>query len=170
MRNTIVTLLCIPLIGLAVYYLPETKLKDGIEIDRLVVYKSQRKLVAYTSGELVKTYTIALGRNPDGHKEYEGDMKTPEGSYTINDKNANSAYHKNLGISYPNANDIAHAKTLGKLPGGAIKIHGLRNGTGVIGRLHRWVDWTQGCIALTDEEVDELYKVVSVGTPIEIHP
>lgn len=155
---------------LAFYFFPEQELAPGTAIDKLVVYKSERKLLAYADGELVKTYTISLGRRPEGDKEYEGDSKTPEGTYTINDKNPNSAYHKNLGISYPSADDIAHAKKLGKQAGGAIKIHGLRNGTGLIGRLHRWADWTQGCIALTDKEVDELYEAVAVGTSIEIHP
>lgn len=171
MRNRIAALLFAPLFGLALYYLyPEAKLEDDIAVNRLVVYKSQRTLLAYADAELVKIYSISLGRSPEGDKEYEGDNRTPEGVYTINDKNAYSAYHKNLGISYPNATDIAHARKLGKSPGGAIKIHGLRNGIGAIGKLHRWANWTQGCIAVTDEEIDELYRAVAIGTPIEIHP
>ncbi|WP_276497901.1 L,D-transpeptidase family protein [Pontibacter litorisediminis] len=163
--------LAVVTVGLLAYNLfPEQELTPGTAIDRLIVYKSERKLLAYADNQLVKTYTISLGRKPDGRKEFEGDRRTPEGTYTINDKNPNSAYHKNLGISYPSADDIAHAKKLGKPVGGAIKIHGLRNGTSVIGKLHRWADWTQGCIAVTNDEISELYEAVAVGTPIEIHP
>ncbi len=157
--------------GLAIYYFyPEPKLPSDVRIDRLVVHKAQRQLLAYSNGELVKTYTIALGKVPVGKKEFEGDKKTPEGLYSINDKNPNSGYHKNLGISYPNEADKANASKAGKPAGGAIKIHGLRNGSGFIGKFHRWFDWTLGCIAVTDEEMDELYRAVEIGTPIEIKP
>ena len=157
--------------GWAVYYFyPEVKLPADSQIDNLVVYKSKRQLLAYSNGELVKTYKIALGRQPVGDKEFEGDKKTPEGIYFINDKNPYSDYHKNLGISYPNKNDIENAKRLGKPTGGDVKIHGLRNKTGFISKFHRWYDWTFGCIAVTDEEIDELYKAVKVGTQIEIKP
>ena len=119
------------------------------------------------SGEdLLNTYKISLGFNPIGHKQHQGDGKTPEGSYTINDKNPNSGYHLNLGISYPNSNDRQNSPN----PGGDIKIHGLKNGQGYIGKFQRWKDWTAGCIAVTDEEVEELYRVVPVGTPIIINP
>lgn len=159
------------LLGLTVYYLyPEDKLPADTQIDKLVVYKSERELLAYSNGKLVKTYKISLGGNPIGDKEFEGDKKTPEGRYTINDKNPNSGYHKNLGVSYPNKDDIENAKRLGKLAGSDIKIHGLRNRTGIIGKFHRWFDWTLGCIAVTDEEIDELYNAVKIGTPIEINP
>lgn len=159
------------LIAASVYYFsPEPQLPAGTKINKLVVLKSERKLLAYADGKLMKTYTIALGRTPVGDKEYEGDKRTPEGSYTINDKNPNSAYHKNLGVSYPNAENIRHAKSLGKSPGGNIKIHGLRNGTGSISKFHRLFDWTLGCMAVTDNEMDELYDAVPIGTPIEIRP
>lgn len=105
-----------------------------------------------------------------GHKEFEGDKKTPEGVYRIDDKNPNSGYHKNLGVSYPNDADIAHADSLGKPPGGAIKIHGLRNGCGILGKFHRWADWTMGCIAVTNSEMDELYNAVKIGATIDIRP
>ncbi|TPE43601.1 L,D-transpeptidase family protein [Pontibacter mangrovi] len=158
-------------IAVTVYYIyPEPKLPVGTQIDKLVVLKSERKLLAYSGGELVKTYTIALGRSPEGDKEYEADKKTPVGSYIINDKNPNSAYYKNLGVSYPNSEDIRYAKSMGKSPGGDIKIHGLRNGTGFISKFHRWFDWTMGCMAITDTEIDELYSAVPLGTPIEIRP
>lgn len=152
------------------YFYPEDKLPVHIIIDKLEVYKSKRRLLVYSNGQLVKTYKISLGRQPIGDKEFEGDQKTPEGLYFINDKNPNSGYHKNLGISYPNKEDIQNAKRLGKLAGGEVKIHGLRNKTGFIGKFHRCYDWTQGCIALTDEEIDELYKAVKIGAQIEIKP
>jgi len=167
----IALLLTVVFLGVYAYsFYPEDKLQPNTSIDKLVIYKSERQLLAYSAGQLIKTYIISLGRNPVGDKVYEGDMRTPEGLYTINDKNPYSAYHKNLGISYPNADDIAQAGRLGKSSGGAIKIHGLRNGTSIIGKLHRWLDWTQGCIALTDKEIDEIYAAVPVGTPIEIKP
>ncbi len=113
---------------------------------------------------------MALGKNPIGAKQYEGDKKTPEGVYFINAKSADSKFHKNLGISYPNKEDIRIAKQIGKAPGGNIKIHGLQNGLGFIGRLQSFSDWTAGCIALTNEEIDELYEHTPIGTPVEIKP
>ena len=139
-------------------------------IDRIVVEKAKREMTVHAAGKVLKTYRIALGQSPVGAKQVEGDMKTPEGLYTINDKNARSQYHKNLGISYPEARDRARAKQLGMPPGGAIKIHGLPNGGINVGSLHRLRDWTWGCIAVTNAEVDELFRAVPVGTPIEIKP
>lgn len=163
--------LLVLLLALVVYYVyPEPKLPSNAVVDKLVVYKSERKMEAYSNGVLLKSYTISLGGNPTGAKEYEGDMRTPEGSYTINDKNPNSGYHKNLGISYPNKENRARAKELGRSVGVAVKIHGLRNGLGFIGKFQRWHDWTNGCIALTNQEVDELYLSVKVGAQIVIKP
>ena len=173
MKKSKILLLAFPLvlIGFSIYYFyRDPKLSADIDIDKLVVYKSKRQLLAFSNGHLIKTYKIALGRNPIGHKEYEGDKKTPEGLYTIDAKNPHSGYHKNLGVSYPNQQDVENAERLGKPTGGDIKIHGLRNKTGYISKLHRWTDWTLGCIALTDQEVDELYNSVKIGTPIEIKP
>ncbi len=158
-------------IGLLVYYFyPLNKLPKDNKIDSIIVYKAKREMNVYSNGKLLKTYPIALGRQPKGAKEYEGDQKTPEGTYFIHDKNPNSGWHKNLGISYPNQNDMAKAKRLGKPAGGDIKIHGLKNGKGYIGKFHRWQDWTLGCIAVTNAEIDELYAAVSVGCTIEIKP
>ncbi|WP_237717748.1 murein L,D-transpeptidase family protein [Pontibacter sp. BAB1700] len=148
----------------------ERSLPEGIKIDHLVVHKSERKLEAYSKGELVKSYSISLGKTPVGDKQYEGDNKTPEGRYTINDKNLNSAYYKNLGVSYPNAANRREAARLGKPVGGDIKIHGLPNKMPFIGRMHRLLDWTAGCMAVTNDEMEELYRAVPVGTPIEIKP
>lgn len=157
--------------GLCLYYFfPEAALKEGTKIDQLVVYKSKHELVIFSKGEKVKTYSISLGKEPIGAKEFEGDNKTPEGTYQISSKNLHSAYHKNLGISYPNEADKSQARKHEKLAGGDIKIHGLPNGVGFIYKFHRWYDWTQGCIAITNVEMDELFDAVDVGTPIEIKP
>ncbi|MFN8333647.1 MAG: L,D-transpeptidase family protein [Cyclobacteriaceae bacterium] len=170
-RRIFAIAMALPLTALTVYYFyPEPKLRAGISIDKLVVYKSKRQLLAYSNGQLVKTYHVSLGGQPVGDKEFEGDKRTPEGIYFINDKNPNSGYHKNLGISYPNKEDIIYSKQLNKPAGGDIKIHGLRNHTGFIGKFHRWSDWTLGCIALTNDEIDELYDAVKIGTAIVIKP
>lgn len=159
------------LLALAAYnYYPEDKLPTGVQIDKLVVLKSKRYLHAYSKGQIVKSYKISLGLQPVGDKQFEGDRKTPEGRYIINAKNPNSVAHKNLGISYPNKYDRANARRLGKPTGGDIKIHGLMNRTGFIGKFHRWLDWTYGCIAVTDNEIDELYSAVKIGTEINIKP
>jgi murein L,D-transpeptidase YafK len=143
-------------------------LPDGIAIDSCCVWKSKRILKVFSKGKEVKTYDVSLGNQPIGDKEYEGDCKTPEGLYTINDKNPNSHYHRNLGISYPNATDIKAAEAMGKSAGKDIKIHGLGLLRGPIGVEHLSVDWTTGCIAVTNEEIEELYENVPIGTPILI--
>jgi murein L,D-transpeptidase YafK len=152
------------------YFYPENRLPKDCIIKKIVVIKSKRLMEVYSNDELVKTYKISLGRSPVGDKEFEGDKKTPEGRYVINGKNSKSGFHKNLGISYPNDIDIREAKVNKLNPGGEIKIHGIRNGCGFIGKFQRWMDSTAGCIALTDEEVDELYAAVEIGTPITIVP
>ena len=176
LKNKVMFLAIIGVIAVAVWVwvgwrkAPYSKLPEGVKVDSLVVLKSARTMMAYAQGKHVRTYYIALGQQPIGHKEVEGDMKTPEGIYSINDRNPNSAYHKNLGISYPNDADLAHAQSLGKSAGGDIKIHGLKNGMGSIGRLHRQQDWTHGCIAVTNEEMDELYESVEIGATIVLMP
>ncbi|MFD2601149.1 L,D-transpeptidase family protein [Flavobacterium suzhouense] len=147
---------------------PATPLPKGTIIDKLVVRKSERKMEAYSEGNLIKTYNVALGKDPVGHKQFEGDNKTPEGIYIINDRNPRSAYYKNLGVSYPNATDKSNALKLGKPAGGDIKIHGLRNDKGYMGKLHKMKDWTAGCIAVTNDEMDELYATVKQNAEIEI--
>ncbi len=157
-------------IGLIFYFKPFEPIDRSVSIDKIVVTKHTRKLDLISNNRIIKSYKISLGRVPKGHKEYEGDKKTPEGLYIINDKNPNSGYYKNLGISYPNEFDKKHADSIGKSPGGLIKIHGIKNGFGWIGRFHLLFDWTLGCIAMTDKEIDELYENVKIGTPIEIKP
>jgi|TARA_B100000795_G_scaffold266139_1_gene248879 murein L,D-transpeptidase YafK len=143
--------------------------KTPKNITLIKVYKKKRILEVYEKDVLFKTYKIALGKQPVGHKHFEGDNKTPEGVYFINGKNQYSAYHKNLGISYPNKKDVAYAKKKGKSAGGLIKIHGLPNGRGKIGKLHLLNDWTAGCIALTDKEIDEIYAATKVGVKIILY-
>lgn len=150
------------------YFFPYQPMAAGVVVDKIVVLKSKRRLLAYSHGSLVKSFTISLGKNPVGAKQWEGDGKTPEGVYTINAKNPYSGYHKNLGVSYPDKQDKVRAAALGKPPGGDIKIHALRNDQGYIHKFHRWHDWTNGCMALTNEEVDDLYAHTPVGTTIDI--
>lgn len=148
----------------------EKKLPEGSAIDSIEVFKSKRRMHVYCTGRLLKTYRISLGKNPLGAKAYEGDCKTPEGIYEINGRNPNSSFHKNLGISYPNEQDVAFALESGKTAGGDIKIHGLRNGYGYIGQCHRLKNWTAGCIAVTNKEIDELYAAVKPNAQITIYP
>jgi murein L,D-transpeptidase YafK len=143
-------------------------LPAGTTIDRILVEKSERKLSILRGGKVLKTYHVALGRNPIGAKEQEGDNKTPEGIYTIDYRNPKSDYHLALHISYPSAEEITRAAQRGVNAGFDIMIHGLPNGQDRIGAAHRQKDWTAGCIAVTDEEIDELYRVTPDGTTIEI--
>lgn len=156
--------------GLFFYFKPFRPLDSEVQIDKIIVIKNKRILQLISNDSVIKKYKISLSKVPEGHKEYQGDKKTPEGLYYINDKNPYSGFHKNLGISYPNQQDIEYAKKIGKDPGGQIKIHGLKNGYGWIGRFHLISDWTLGCIAVTDKEIDEQYEKIAIGTPIEIKP
>jgi murein L,D-transpeptidase YafK len=114
--------------------------------------------------KLLRSYTFSLGFTPEGHKAFEGDGRTPEGAYLIDRRNPNSRYHLSLGISYPNARDIAYARARGQSPGGQIFIHGTPK------VFAGQPDWTYGCIAVTDEEMEEIYAMVDVGTKIFIYP
>lgn len=145
-------------------------LAADVVIDKIEVLKKERKMNVYSNGKLLKTYKIALGPSPEGHKEFQGDGKTPEGIYKVDGKNPHSLYHKNLGVSYPNDKDRAHAKKHGKSAGGDIKIHGIGKTFGHLGKAHALSDWTLGCIAVTNEEIDEIYTRTNVGAVIEIKP
>jgi murein L,D-transpeptidase YafK len=160
-------------LALAVYFYAHYNwypLPLGTTIDRIVVEKAARKLSVFREGRQLKTYRVALGRSPIGPKEKEGDMKTPEGTYKIDGRNAQSSFHLALHISYPSNNDNASAAERGVSAGFDIMIHGIRNGLAWIGAFHRRKDWTAGCIALTDEEIEELWRVTPDGTTIEIRP
>jgi hypothetical protein len=150
--------------------IPDSSLPANTVIDRLEVLKSQRRLNAYSQGDLVAQYPISLGRVPVGHKIQEGDKKTPEGIYSIDYKKENSCCHRALHISYPDQAAIERARELGVAPGGLIMLHGLARGLGWLGKLHRLVDWTSGCIGLTNFEIEELFGAVKVGASIEILP
>ena len=138
--------------------------------DKVLIEKNERRLTLLSKGEVIKTYKIALGGNPVGPKERQGDNKTPEGTYIIDSRNRDSGYHLSLHISYPNEKDKMRAKELGVSPGGDIMIHGIKNGLSLVGASHAEVDWTKGCIAVTDEEMEEIYKFVPNGTIVEIRP
>ena len=139
-------------------------------VDSVVVYKKRREMAVFGSGRLLKVYHICLGFTPVGAKHFQGDGKTPEGNYTLSCKNPYSQYHKSLCISYPNKDDREFAHKAGKQPGGDVMIHGLPNGEG--SRKDEYVadDWTWGCIALNDEEIDDLYAHVHERTPIMLLP
>lgn len=138
------------------------------KIDSIVVFKSKRKMHLFSKGIEVAVWDIALGRHPEGKKEFEGDGKTPEGIYYIDQKSAVSKYHKNLNVSYPNAADVAHAQKENKSAGGDIKIHGLP--ANLSDENYKRTDWTLGCIALTNAEIDALFEQIVLGSPIQIYP
>jgi len=140
------------------------------QIDRIVIEKSKRTMALMSGSEVVKTYKVALGRQPIGAKDRQGDHKTPEGIYSVDGRIPNSRFHKALHISYPSAADREHALKLGVPPGGDVEIHGLGAIWGWIGARHRLMDWTDGCIAVTNEEIDEIWPLVQIGTIVEIKP
>ena len=143
---------------------------ENLKADKIIIKKSERKLSLLMGSHVLKTYKVALGSNPIGPKMKEGDGKTPEGLYIIDRHNLNSSFHLSLHISYPPASDRERALRSGARPGGDIMIHGIKNGLGWIGSLHRLADWTQGCIAVTNKEIEEISASVPDGTPIEIQP
>jgi murein L,D-transpeptidase YafK len=153
------------LLGVVVASASQPELADSIH-----VFKAAHQMALVRNGQVIKRYAIALGGNPLGHKQREGDRRTPEGNYTISGRNPKSSYHLSLRISYPNEADRARAAARNVPPGGDIMIHGLPNGLGSLGAKHREADWTDGCIAVTDAEIEEIWALVPDGTPIRIHP
>jgi murein L,D-transpeptidase YafK len=144
--------------------------EDKPIIDQVVVYKNQRRMVLLAQGKEIKSYRVALGGEPIGPKQRQGDHRTPEGSYVLDSQNLHSQFYKAFHISYPNSQDIAAAKKRGVNPGGAIMLHGLPKEYAWVGKAHTNSDWTDGCIAVTNEEMDEIWKIVRPGTPIDIRP
>jgi murein L,D-transpeptidase YafK len=142
----------------------------GVRADRVLVRKAARRLVLMRQGRVLKSYRMALGGQPGRPKECEGDQRTPEGKYVIDRRNPRSAFHLSLHISYPDQADVSRAAERGVSPGGDVMIHGLRNGYGWLGPLHRLRDWTTGCIAVTNLEIEEIWNAVPDGTEIEIVP
>lgn len=161
-------------VGIVIFYDKPAQILESqqdIHITHIVVEKAKRTLSLYAGDEIIKTYAIALGKNPIGHKQFEGDSKTPEGEYVIDSKNPKSRYFLNLGISYPNEADKAYAQNLNKSAGGDIKIHGLPNGFGFAkGIFKLYGDWTDGCIGVDNESMQEIYQLVPIGTTITILP
>lgn len=141
-----------------------------LHADRVIVLKKERTLQLLSQGKVVKTYKVALGGDPVGPKTRQGDHKTPEGLYVLDSRNVHSQFYKSLHISYPSARDRLAAREKGVLPGGDVYVHGLPKGYGWVGASHRLKDWTDGCIAVTNEEINEIWAAVADGTPIEIRP
>ena len=159
------------LILIFLFILPPLAAADHLPIaDKVVVKKSLHKLYLLRNKLIIKQYDISLGGNIIGHKEKEGDQRTPEGQYILDYKKNDSAYYKALHISYPNTQDKNNAQQKGVNPGGAIMIHGQKNGYGWASFIVQLFDWTQGCIAVTNTEIDEIWHSTKVGTPIEILP
>lgn len=154
-----------PLAREAARIIPERRFT---QVDYLIVDKSERLMVAYAGGQPVKAWRgLQFGDAPQGHKHFEGDERTPEGRYVIEGRNPASAYHLSLKVSYPNAEDRAYAAAQGRSPGGDIFLHGQPNSL-PFGRVPG--DWTDGCIALSNAEIEELWRIVPDGTVIEIRP
>ena len=163
--------ICLAAGGLAAAaYLNFSPLPRDAVADRIVLEKAARRLTLFNNGRILKSYSVALGRVPIGAKEYEGDQRTPEGIYRIDFHKPDSDYHLALHISYPETHDVERAAVEGLSAGSDIMIHGLPNGRGWIGRFHRRSDWTAGCIAVADFEIEEIYRAVPDGTPIELRP
>lgn len=142
----------------------------GVKADLILVEKKARRLTLLSRGMVLKTYPISLGKNPEGAKLQKGDGKTPEGIYYICGRNRKSRYHLSLRISYPGPEDVRRARELGVSPGGDIMIHGISKRLGWVKERHRLFDWTNGCIAVTNEEIEEIWKMVPDGTAVEIRP
>ncbi|GJD72939.1 L,D-transpeptidase family protein [Methylobacterium goesingense] len=138
--------------------------------DRILVEKAARRLTLLRDGRVLATYPVSLGFSPQGQKFRAGDGRTPEGTYAIAYRNPRSVAHLSLKVSYPTPDQALRAATQGRAPGGDIMIHGLFNGLSWLGSLHRLVDWTNGCVGVTNAEMEAIYARVDTGTPIEIRP
>ena len=163
-RGLWVALLVLPLIH---------TVADASEVqkaDAVLVVKSEKRLYLLDEGDAFASYHVTFGGDPKGHKERQGDGRTPEGRYVLDYKNSQSSYYRSIHISYPNAQDRRVAKHLGADPGGDIMIHGQPNGWGWAGFVLQTISWTDGCIALTDSDMDHVWQAVDPGTPIEIRP
>lgn len=164
MRWITVALVAVMLTGLAGCS-SKFKTYNGPEVTRVLIYKENRKMYLMHNEDVLKAYDIGLGFTPEGDKTISGDGRTPEGDYRVDRRNPNSEFHLSIGIDYPNAQDVAYAKSIGKDPGGDIFIHGrpwkYRKGG---------QDWTAGCVAVTNSEMEDVYSMVRVGTLVSIYP
>lgn len=145
-------------------------LARGIDADQIVIDKSERTLTVFWHGVPLKVYRVALGGDPVEPKRKQGDQRTPQGRYLVSKRLEDSTYHLALHLSYPNEDDRARARAERVNPGGAIEIHGLRPGYEWLGSAHVLFDWTDGCVAVTNTEIEELWRVAPIGTPVEIRP
>ena len=150
----------------AVFFISSIVMADSA--DSVLVDKSDEKLYLLKDGAVIAEYSVAFGANPVGHKQQAGDERTPEGRYILDYKKADSDYYKAIHISYPNEQDKQSAASRGQDPGGAIMIHGQRNWFGWLSFITQQFNWTDGCIAVTNDEMDEIWRLVPVNTPIEI--
>jgi murein L,D-transpeptidase YafK len=163
-RGLWVALLVLPLIHTAV------GANEVQKADAVLVVKSEKRLYLLDEGDAFASYHVTFGGDPEGHKERQGDGRTPEGRYVLDYKNSQSAYYRSIHVSYPNRQDRRVAKDLGVKPGGDIMVHGQPNGWGWAGFMLQTISWTDGCIALTDSDMDHVWQAVDPGTPIEIRP
>jgi murein L,D-transpeptidase YafK len=143
---------------------------EPVKADLVIVRKKDRTLELRHAGRIIKAFPIALGPSPAGPKRKEGDGRTPEGVYTLDWRNSNSQFYRAIHISYPREDDQPHAVRWGVSPGGLIMLHGLPNGVSAARVGHPWNDWTNGCIAVTNEEMDQIWSMVEDGTTIIIYP
>ncbi len=149
---------------------PSANLAHRVKADRVLVVKSERRLYLLRDNKVWRSYRIALGRSPVGHKVFEGDGRTPEGLYVLDRKNAGSRFYRSIHISYPSSFDVSEARDYGGRPGGLVMLHGQpSNGPNGYHDYLRW-DWTEGCIAVSNAEMDEIWTATEEGTPIEILP
>lgn len=169
-KTLVAVIAALVIVDVALASTPSDPNNEKIIADRILVEKSARRLTLLHNGLPMKRYKISLGKNPIGNKEKEGDNRTPEGIYKIDWRNGQSLYHRALHISYPTPDEVERARRRGVSAGGNILIHGLPNGRGWIGSLHTLSDWTLGCIAVTDEEIDEIWDTVPDGILVEIRP
>ncbi len=142
----------------------------GEYADKVLVDKSNARLYLLRSGQIYRSFPVVFGGQPKGHKQQQGDERTPEGHYTLDYKNPHSSYYKSIHISYPNSADRQRARAKGVNPGGEIMIHGQKNGFGWLAAVTQKYNWTNGCIALSNADMDAVWQAVKVGTPIEIRP
>jgi murein L,D-transpeptidase YafK len=142
----------------------------GQKADLVVARKSEARLYLESGGKSFASFRASFGSQPKGHKQQERDERTPEGRYVLASKSANSAFYRSIHISYPNAQDVASAQKRGAKPGGQIMVHGQKNGFGWLASVTQWFNWTDGCVGLSNRDMDAVWSAVDAGTPIEIYP
>lgn len=167
-----IAILGVVLFAVCYTFFPRWPLPENTKVTKLLLEKKKRKLhLLGPEGKKIRSYSVSLGANPKGHKRQQGDERTPEGNYLIDFGNSKSRFFRSLHVSYPNSQDRSRSRKQGKDPGGDIMIHGLPEKLDWIGRWHRWWDWTDGCIGLTNQEMSEIWSVVGGRkVPIEIRP